>query len=198
MNLEQILLMFPYKSETITKYNESFLAAKKDFGKAFTSARGEVGGGRKYDYAKISDIYEAVEDSLHSNSLYITHQIIALSLDQELLITTIMHVSGEFMRDIRLNISEKPGNQGRGSANTYCRKYAILCLCGLSTTDDDGAEEQKHLTGHVSPQQAEEIRALLKENDKDEAKMLLHYKIPNIYHLNNQQYNQIKNTYKKK
>jgi hypothetical protein len=199
MDFNQILLCFPHRSESLTKYNESFLAAKKVFGKAFTSAQGEVGGGRKYEYAKISDIYQAVEEALHENSLYLTHQVIAIEVDRELLITTIMHVSGEFIRDIRWNVSEKAGNQGKGSANTYCRKYAILCLCGLSTTDDDGQEEQKFLSQLVTPQQAEEIKALcLNAEGIDESAILKKWNIKNFYYLNNEQYLKLKKHLEKK
>jgi hypothetical protein len=199
MDFNQILLCFPHRSESLTKYNESFLAAKKVFGKAFTSAQGEVGGGRKYEYAKISDIYQAVEEALHENSLYLTHQVIAIEVDRELLITTIMHVSGEFIRDIRWNVSEKAGNQGKGSANTYCRKYAILCLCGLSTTDDDGQEEQKFLSQLVTPQQAEEIKALcLNAEGIDESAILKKWNIKNFYYVNNEQYLKLKKHLEKK
>ncbi len=199
MDFNQILLCFPHRSESLTKYNESFLAAKKVFGKAFTSAQGEVGGGRKYEYAKISDIYQAVEEALHENSLYLTHQVIAIEVDRELLITTIMHVSGEFTRDIRWNVSEKAGNQGKGSANTYCRKYAILCLCGLSTTDDDGQEEQKFLSQLVTPQQAEEIKSLcLNAEGIDESAIFKKWNIKNFYYLNNEQYLKLKKHLEKK
>jgi hypothetical protein len=199
MEFKEILALFPYRSESLTKYNESFLAAKKVFGKAFTSAQGEVGAGRKYEYAKISDIYQAVEEALHENSLYLTHQVIAIEVDRELLITTIMHVSGEFIRDMRWNVSEKAGNQGKGSANTYCRKYAILCLCGLSTTDDDGQEEQKFLSQLVTPQQAEEIKALcLNAEGIDESAILKKWNIKNFYYLNNEQYLKLKKHLEKK
>lgn len=205
MEFKEILALFPYRSESLTKYNESFLAAKKVFGKAFTSAQGEVGGGRKYEYAKISDIYQAVEEALHENSLYLTHQVIAIEVDRELLITTIMHVSGEFIRDIRWNVSEKAGNQGKGSANTYCRKYAILCLCGLSTTDDDGQEEQKFieqqnaeqekkLTQKITAEEAEEIKSYCKNElyKLTEQKICDKYQIENLYHLTYQQYVSVK------
>ena len=145
LTFKEILSLFPYRSETLTKYNESFLAAKKTFSNPEKNAEGTAGGNSKYEYAKIDQIYKAVEKSLHENSLYITHQVIALQKDLEILITTIMHISGEFMRDIRCVVADKPGNQGKGIANTYCRKYAILCMCSLSTFDDDAESEEEYL-----------------------------------------------------
>jgi hypothetical protein len=200
MDFNQILLCFPHRSESLTKYNESFLAAKKVFGNIYPEKNGEVQRRKyKYEYAKIDEIYQAVEEALHKNSLYITHQVIAIEVDRELLITTIMHVSGEFIRDIRWNVSEKAGNQGKGSANTYCRKYAILCLCGLSTTDDDGQEEQKFLSQLVTPQQAEEIKALcLNAEGIDESAILKKWNIKNFYYLNNEQYLKLKKHLEKK
>ena len=157
MNLEQVLQLYPLQSPTITKYNESFLAAKDKFTSLKKSAEANFSN-TKYNYAKIEDIYESVQSHLNKNSLYITHQVIALQKDLEILITTIMHVSGEFMRDIRFVVSDKPGNQGKGIANTYCRKYAILCLCSLSTFDDDAEGEEEYLKNLIDEDQIELIR----------------------------------------
>lgn len=158
MNLEQVLQMYPLQSLTITKYNESFLAAKSQFTPLKKTAEACISNS-KYNYAKIEDIYDSVEKHLNKNSLYITHQVIALQKDLEILITTIMHISGEFMRDIRCVVADKPGNQGKGIANTYCRKYAILCMCSLSTFDDDAESEEAYLNEPIDKEQLELIKA---------------------------------------
>ena len=205
MEFKEILDLFPYRSESLIKYNESFLKAAQKFNDVKKNAEGQAGGNTKYEYAKINEIYKAVEKDLHDNSLYITHQVIAISIDKEILITTIMHTSGEFMRDIRHLVSEKAGNQGRGGAQTYSRKYAVLCLCALATTDDDAqaeekfieqqnAEQEKKLTQKITAEEAEEIKSYC-ENELyklTEQKICDKYQIKNLYHLTYEQYVSVK------
>lgn len=194
LTFKEILSLFPYRSETLTKYNESFLTAKKDFCNPDKNASATAGGNSKYEYAKIDQIYKAVEKSLHENSLYITHQVITISIDKEILVTTIMHTSGEFMRDIRHLVNEKQGNQGRGMANTYSRKYSVLCLCALATTDDDAQAEDKYLDARVTAEQVNEIQVWCKELKYGiyEDALCKKFGVQNLYYLLNKQYSQIK------
>jgi hypothetical protein len=205
MDFNQILALFPYRSESLIKYNESFLAASQAFNNPEKNGEATAAGNTKYEYAKIDQIYKAVENSLHKNSLYITHQVIAIAVDKEILITTIMHTSGEFLRDIRHLVMEKPGHQGRGIAQTYSRKYAVLCLCALATTDDDAqaeekfieqqnAEQEKKLTQKITAEEAEEIKSYC-ENELyklTEQKICDKYQIKNLYHLTYEQYVSVK------
>ena len=100
---------------------------------------------------------------------------------------------------------EKPGHQGRGIAQTYSRKYAVLCLCALATTDDDAqaeekfieqqnAEQEKKLTQNITAEEAEEIKSYC-ENELyklTEQKICEKYQIKNLYHLTYEQYVSVK------
>lgn len=132
----------PSMSDDIRALAASFLLAKQAF-KA--TGLGGTNSHQKYDYAKIGDIYHAVEDALSKNNIIIWH-FARPENGIEFLHTRLTHTTtGQFIEDCRILESEKPGNQGRGAANTYMKKYALLSLCAIATEDDDGEEEQKHI-----------------------------------------------------
>jgi len=134
-------------SEDIRALASAFLLAKKEF-----SATGFSGTNahQKYDYAKISDIYHAVEGSLAKNNIIIWH-FARPSDGKEYLYTRLVHtLTGQFIEDCRILESEKAGNQAKGAANTYMKKYAVLSLCAIATEDDDGQEEERYIAQKAS------------------------------------------------
>lgn len=132
----------PAMSENITALASAFLLAKKEFS---STGFGGTNAHQKYDYAKIGDIYRAVEGALSKNNIIIWH--FARPQDGlEYLYTRLIHAStGQFIEDCRILESEKPGNQSKGAANTYMKKYAVLSLCAIATEDDDGEAEQEEI-----------------------------------------------------
>jgi ERF superfamily len=128
-------------SDDIRALAQAFLLAKQEF-----LATGKSGKNTQFGkYAKIEDIYHAVQDALGKNNIIIWHYARPES-GAEYLITRLVHVlTGQFLEDVRTLESEKPGNQAKGSANTYMKKYAVLSLCAIPTEDDDGEEERKYL-----------------------------------------------------
>lgn len=132
----------PAMSEDIRAIASAFLLAKNEF--RATGLEGH-NSHQKYDYAKISGIYHAVEGALAKNNIIIWH--FARPEDGiEYLHTRLVHtLTGQFIEDCRILESEKPGNQSKGAATTYMKKYALLSLCAISTEDDDGEEEQKYI-----------------------------------------------------
>jgi hypothetical protein len=132
----------PAMSEDIRAIAASFLLAKNEF--IATGLAGE-NAHQRYKYAKIGDIYHAVEGALSKNNIIIWH--FARPIDGiEYLYTRLIHtITGQFIEDCRILESEKPGNQSKGAATTYMKKYALLSLCALSTEDDDGQEEERYV-----------------------------------------------------
>lgn len=153
----------PAMSEDIRALATAFLLAKKEF---ISTGLGGTNSHQKYKYAKIEDIYHAVEAGLSKNNIIIWH--FARPFEGiEYLYTRLIHtVTGQFIEDCRIIESEKQGNQGKGAANTYMRKYALLSLCAISTEDDDGAEEELYIArGHaqqISDEQVKSLQAAIK------------------------------------
>lgn len=132
----------PAMSEDITSLAMAFLLAKKQF---VATGLGGTNSHQKYNYAKIGDIYHAVEGALSNNNIIIWH--FARPVDAvEYLHTRLIHApTGQFIEDCRILESEKAGNQAKGAANTYMKKYAVLSLCAIATEDDDGEEEERYI-----------------------------------------------------
>lgn len=125
----------------IRAFAQAFLAAKKEF-----LTTGRSGKTDRYKYAKIEDIYNAVEEALANNNIVIWHYARPEG-GVEYLYTRLTHtLSGQYIEDCRMLESEKPGNQAKGAANTYMRRYALLSLCAIPTEDDDCESEQKYIS----------------------------------------------------
>jgi hypothetical protein len=101
----------------------------------------------KSSYALLTDIYKSVEAALLENKIIIIHFNRPADTGFEYVHTRLIHETGQFIEDCRIQESEKPGNQGKGTANTYMKKYAVLSLCAIAPSegDDDGQEEQKDI-----------------------------------------------------
>jgi hypothetical protein len=89
-------------------------------------------------YADINSIYDATIIPLLEEGIYIWHGSDQLDENREILYTRLIHAeSGQWTQDKRILLCEKVNNQGRGGANTYARKLAVLSLCALGCEDDD-------------------------------------------------------------
>jgi ERF superfamily len=144
--MEQLLIKSntPAMSEDIRALASAFLSAKKEF---MATGLAGVNSHQRYQYAKIGDIYNAVEGALSKNNIMICHFARPHDSGIEYLYTRLIHApTGQFIEDCRIIESEKPGNQGKGAANTYMRKYALLSLCAITTEDDDSNEEERHIS----------------------------------------------------
>lgn len=158
-------------SDDIRQFGAAFLLAKENFrptGKSAYNAQ------FKGNYAKIDDIYNAVESALKKQNIVIWHMrdVLIDSQDKtEVLYTRLTHVlSGQYIEDVAFVFTEKPGNQGRGAANTYTKKQAVLNLCAISTEeyDDDGQAEQKYIeeksTEYINAAQIKELEDDIKSS----------------------------------
>jgi hypothetical protein len=117
---------------------QAFCEAKKDFDKPKKSKKSNHG-----DYSTVEDINDATQPALQKNNL-----VIVPSVRDDILTVRIYHtLTGQFLEDVRKLISEKPGCQSMGSANTYMLKYALRTLLNISGSDDDddGQNEQEYI-----------------------------------------------------
>jgi len=134
----------PAMSEDTTVLLTALLEAKKNF-----TATGLNGLNKHTNnkYPLLKDIYKAVEPALFENGILISHFNRPADTGMEFMHSRLTHATtGQFIEDCRIVESEKPGNQGKGAANTYMKKYAILTLCAIAPEeDDDGEEEQKYI-----------------------------------------------------
>lgn len=124
------------QSETIGKLAEALSAAQAEIeGARKTSANPFF----KSSYADLAACWDAIREPLAKHKLAIVQTTEAGEGEAVIIITTLAHASGEWIRG-RLRVSPKKAGdpQALGSAITYGRRYALTAIVGLAQVDDDG------------------------------------------------------------
>lgn len=118
----------------LSKAQGAMGTAKKDGEAEIVSQKGTY----RYNYADLASVWDAVRKHLADNELSIVQQV-HNDTKSVTVTTTLLHSSGEFIRDrCWLPVSDmRP--QSVGSAITYARRYSMSALVGVATEDDDGA-----------------------------------------------------------
>ena len=113
--------------------------------KALVATQGQLQGvakssaGYNYRYADLAAVWDAIRKPLTANGLAVAQTTTYTASGEPVLITTLMHTSGEWMRGELLVRPTKADPQSLGSAITYGRRYALMGIVGVAPEDDDGA-----------------------------------------------------------
>lgn len=91
----------------------------------------------KNAYADLASVWDAVRKPLTDNGLAVVQFPRTVENGAEIE-TTLLHTSGQYMRDVLWVPASKQDAQGLGSAITYGRRYALMAVCGIAPVDDDG------------------------------------------------------------
>jgi hypothetical protein len=179
----------------IKEYCIAFMKAKKNFVK--TGMSGHVKGGAKdFKYARLPEVYNAVEQALNEQDIIIQH-CRQVKGEVEVLITFFIHIpSGQYTRDECLLVPEKPNNQSRAGAVTTMRKQAVLVLCGIATEEDDEYFEEEDKEVYITQEQKEHLEVELKKHPRDHAVALYRditkeYKITSFAYLKASDYREV-------
>lgn len=99
--------------------------------------RKDGSAGYTYNYADLSDVYDAVRPGLAANGLSI-FSLINHDGSRPMLETILMHESGEWFSMLYpVNLTGRP--QDIGGELTYARRYSTSCMLGVASEDDDDA-----------------------------------------------------------
>lgn len=120
---------------------------------ALAKAQGEITGALKDSensfykskYADLAACWDACRKQLAANGLTVI-QTTDTDGPEVILLTTLAHQSGQWIRG-RLPVKCKDDTpQAQGSALTYARRYALAAIVGLAQIDDDAesAQGRKH------------------------------------------------------
>ncbi len=103
----------------------------------------------KSKYADLASCWDACRKQLTQNELAVIQTLsVNWDRDEPILVTTLAHSSGEWIRS-ELPIRAKDSSpQAQGSAITYARRYALAAIVGLAQVDDDGEAAQAR---HIKP-----------------------------------------------
>lgn len=111
----------------------------------------------KSRYADFSSCMDACRQPLSDNGLAIIQS--CETRDGKLsLITTLAHISGQWIRSEFPIVSAKMDSQGIGSAMTYAKRYSLCGMCGVvadEDVDDDGESAVGRGKTKVTPKNPE-------------------------------------------
>lgn len=115
-----------------------------DLAKALATAQGKIQGAKqdsknpyfKSDYADLTSVWTACKDALTSNGLAVM-QTMEYNEENIILVTTLAHSSGQWIKGYLPLLISKKDSQGLGSAITYARRYALSSIVGVCAYDDD-------------------------------------------------------------
>lgn len=112
---------------------------------ALAKAQGAMEGAKKdrlnphfkSSYADLASVWDACREPLSQNGLAVTQQVTS-DANGVTVVSTLLHSSGEYLRDrCWLPVAQKTP-QGYGSTITYARRYSLAALVGVAQEDDDG------------------------------------------------------------
>lgn len=122
------------KSESIAELAKALALAQLQMA---TAKKDSVNPFFKSKYADLASVSEACRSALGNNGLSVA-QLITGTHDAPMLITLLMHNSGEYLSSDAPLLLAKKDAQGLGSAITYQRRYSLAAMVGVIQDDDDG------------------------------------------------------------
>jgi len=131
-----------HQSDTVGELAGALAKAQATFAK-LTKDKVADAGTYSYRYIDLSTVIEHTKKGLCENGLAIT-QAVDVSDGQTILVTTLIHSSGEWMKSqypLPSPTQVKP--QAFGSAISYARRYSLQSMLNvMADEDDDGAKAQ--------------------------------------------------------
>lgn len=119
--------------------NELASALAKAQGEMQAAIKDSVNPFFKSKYADLGSVWDAARPVLSKNGLCIMQTTEILG-DKIVMVTTLAHISGQWMKSyLPLNPS-KNDSQGVGAAITYLRRYSLSALVGVVCDEDDDGE----------------------------------------------------------
>lgn len=98
----------------------------------------------KSRYATLESVWEAARGPLTKNGLAVS-QTTDVDAEGPVVITWLLHQSGQWLAGQTPIISSKPDAQSMGAAISYARRFGLAAIVGVVQSDDDG----HHATGRA-------------------------------------------------
>jgi hypothetical protein len=151
-------------SDSISAFMPAFLKAQAAFKPAIKDATNPH---FKSKYVALDGVLEAVAKPLRDCGIAIVQQT-DIEDAQTILITRLIHESGEWIAGRYPVHPVKADPQGEGSALTYARRYALMALVGIAPEDDDGNAATEAVTKPITEAQEATLRDTLAASGRDE------------------------------
>jgi hypothetical protein len=131
---------FKISSDTIGAISEALAKAQGSMGKAIKDS---LNPHFRSKYADLASIMDASQKPLSENHLSFSSSITIVD-GLNILVGTLSHSSGEWMRSYIPLVMMKQDMQGMGAAISYARRFALAALCGVAVSDDDAESVVNH------------------------------------------------------
>lgn len=125
-----------YQSEQI---NELMGALSKAQGKIESAKKDKKNPFFKSSYADLASVWDACRSSLSESGIAVVQAMEPVD-GTLMLVTTLGHSSGQWMKSYMPIVTQKQDPQSLGSAITYMRRYSLAAIVGVAPDEDDDAE----------------------------------------------------------
>jgi len=167
-------------SEKINEIAGALVQAQAQMGAAF---KDNTNPHYKSGFASLESVILTVKEPLHNNGLSFVQPTIRTDgfVGCE---TRIMHTSGQWMEgELTLPLT-KQDPQAAGSAITYARRYSLMSMLGLPTTDDDAEsaieEDEVKPSVYIDDMQLKIVTDLLEETHADIERFCANFQITSV------------------
>lgn len=139
-----------FQSEQINELAAAMVEAQKKFNGVKAT---ESGYENRYTYATLQDCLDVAKEPLTENGLCVIQTMRVSPEGNNILVTDLIHKSGQWKRSEILIKPAKADAQSAGSAISYARRYAFNAIVGLAQVDDDAQEAMPKGKIPAPPQQ---------------------------------------------
>lgn len=165
-----------HTSETITAIMPALLKAQAAFAPA---VKAKVNPHFKSKYVPLDAVLDAIAEPLRNNGIAIL-QPTTIQDARTVLVTRLVHETGEWIEGRYPVHPVKSDPQGEGSALTYARRYALMALVGIAPEDDDGNAATAAVNKPVSDEQAATLRDMIETTNTDTAKFCAAFGVESV------------------
>jgi len=158
----------------------------------------------KSSFADLASVWQACREPLAKNGLAVS-QTLDLAGERQVLITTLGHSSGQWIKSMIALPIQRPGPQELGSSLTYCRRYALAAIVGVYQDDDDAEVAQAPYRQPAPPPavsltdaQKGQIDEWVKEFPEGREWLLKTYSLESIHDLPGDKFKFVASIFKKK
>jgi hypothetical protein len=119
--------------------NELAAALSKAQGEMQAAIKDKINPFFKSSYADLGSVWDAARPVLSKYGLCVM-QTTELLADKIVMVTTLAHTSGQWVKSLLPLNPAKNDSQGVGAAITYLRRYSLSAIVGVVCDDDDDGE----------------------------------------------------------
>lgn len=143
------------KSEQINELATALAAAQ---GILETAKLDSINPHFRNEYASLSSIWAAARAAFPQHGLSVVQTFEPSDGKTITLTTTLLHKSGQWISSQMTMVPQKNDPQGMGSAATYCRRYSLAAILGITTDDDDDDGEKTRVDALEGATQVKSIQ----------------------------------------